>query len=76
MAAVTINSVADLGRVLRASRKTAKVRQDVLALQAGVGHVFVRDIEHGKPTIQMGRALQVLASAGLALQVVAKEKVE
>lgn len=58
-----------LGLLTRATRKTHKLRMDDVAGSAGVGHVFVRDIERGKPTVQFGRMLKVLHELGLQLKV-------
>jgi hypothetical protein len=44
--------------------------QRELALVAGTGERFVVDLESGKPTAQLGRALAVLATLGLHLDVV------
>lgn len=64
-----INTVGDLGLLLRAVRKSQGLRLDDLAGSAGVGHVFARDVEHGKETVQMGRVLKLLKEAGLQLSV-------
>ncbi len=53
---------------MRASRKAQNVRLDDLAGSAGVGHVFVREVEHGKPTVQLGRVLKLLAEVGIELK--------
>lgn len=65
----TIHTVADLGLLLRAVRKSQDLRLDDLAGSAGVGHVFAREVEHGKETVQMGRVLKLLEEAGLQLSV-------
>jgi DNA-binding XRE family transcriptional regulator len=44
--------------------------QRELALVAGTGERFVVDLESGKPTAQLGRALAVLATLGLRLDLV------
>lgn len=62
-----ITNVADLGQVVRAVRKTSGLRQDDLAGSAGVSHVYMRDLERGKATAQIGLALQVLAELGIDL---------
>ncbi len=64
-----VRSVADLGLMLRAVRKSQGVRLDDMAGSAGVGHVFAREVEHGKASVQMGRVLQLLEEAGLSLSV-------
>ncbi|BFO57692.1 MULTISPECIES: helix-turn-helix domain-containing protein [Comamonadaceae] len=64
-----INDVGDIGQVIRAARKAHGVRQDDLAGSAGVSHVYVRDLEYGKETVQMGRALKVLKELGVRFKV-------
>ncbi len=66
---VPIHTVSDLGLALRATRKAQGVRGDDLAGAAGVGHVFLIDVEHGKDTVQLGRVLRLLDEAGLRLTV-------
>jgi len=50
---------ADFGRLVRRARRAAGLRQEDLALLANVGRRFVIDLEAGKPTCELGRALQV-----------------
>jgi transcriptional regulator with XRE-family HTH domain len=66
---VSIDSPDQLGRLIRATRRAQKLRLDDTAGAVGVGHVFVRDVEHGKPTVQLGRVLQLLAELGIVLKV-------
>ena len=42
-----------------------KMRQDDVALATGVGHRFIVELEAGKPSCQLGRALVVAAAVGL-----------
>ena len=51
---------AEIGEIVRSTRKAAGLRQDELAGAAGVGLRFIVDLEAGKPTAQIGKALQVL----------------
>jgi transcriptional regulator with XRE-family HTH domain len=64
---VTIHSVDDLGLVVRAVRRNSKVRLDDLAATAGVSKQFASDVEHGKPTVQLGLVLKILAELGVPL---------
>jgi y4mF family transcriptional regulator len=48
------------------------LRQDELAAAAGVGVRFVVDLERGKPTVQLGRTLAVLAALGLDMKILAR----
>ena len=49
-----------IGATVRKARNAAGLRQDELAGAAGVGTRFIVDLEAGKPTIQLGKTLQVL----------------
>lgn len=53
---------ADFGQLVRRTRKAAGLRQEDLALLANVGRRFIIDLEAGKPTCELGRALQVAAA--------------
>lgn len=66
---VTILSPQQLGLLVRATRRTQKLRLDDTAGIAGVGHVFVREVERGKPTVQLGRVMKLLAELGIELKV-------
>ncbi|WP_290659335.1 hypothetical protein [Aquabacterium sp.] len=45
------------------------MRADDMASSAGVGPVFVMDVERGKPTVQLGKVMQLLKEAGIELVV-------
>lgn len=57
------------GQLIRTERKAQKLTQEQLAGLTGVGVRFVRELEAGKESCQMGRALQVAASLGLTVSV-------
>lgn len=65
---VTIVSPQQLGLLIRATRRTQKLRLDDAAGTAGVGHVFVREVERGKPTVQLGRVMKLLGELGIELK--------
>ncbi|MBF5037941.1 transcriptional regulator [Methylophilus sp. 13] len=66
---IQINTMAELGEVIRATRKANKIRLDDLAGMAGVGPVFVGDVEYGKETAQMGRVIKLMSELGLKFTV-------
>ena len=66
---LSIRSVSDLGMAIRAVRKDQGLRQDDTAGSAGVGHVFLRDVERGKETVQLGLVLKVLDELGIQLTI-------
>lgn len=53
------------GALVRERREALKLRQDDLALATGVGRRFILELEAGKPSCQLGRALIVAAAVGL-----------
>ncbi len=61
---------AEVGDVVRTARKAAGLRQYELAGAAGVGLRFIVDLEAGKPTAQIGKALQVLEALGCTFDIV------
>jgi transcriptional regulator with XRE-family HTH domain len=65
---ITISSVADLGLVIRAVRRSSKVRLDDLAAISKVSKQFASDVEYGKPSVRMGLVLQLLAELGIPLK--------
>lgn len=65
----TIDSAEQLGRIIRAVRKSTRVRQDDLAAVVGVSRQFAVDVEKGKPTVQLERVLRLLRELGVELSV-------
>jgi transcriptional regulator with XRE-family HTH domain len=65
---IDITSVADLGMAIRAVRRHGKLRLDDLSAIAGVSKQFTSDVEYGKPTVQLGLVLKLLAELGLPLK--------
>lgn len=66
---IPITTVADLGLLLRATRKAQGVRLDDAAGSAGVGTVFAGEVERGKDSVQLGLVLKLLDELGLNLKV-------
>jgi transcriptional regulator with XRE-family HTH domain len=62
-----IDTPKQLGEIIRLIRKAQGVRQDDLAGIVGASHVFLRDLERGKPTVQFGKTLDVLRELGIRL---------
>ena len=62
----------EFGAAIRAARKAQGLRQDQLAGATGVGTRFIVDLEAGKSTAQLGKALAVVAALGLQLALVDK----
>ena len=60
-----IENTEQLGQLIRAQRKKLGVTQKELAMVSGTGLRFVIELEKGKPTCQLGKALQVAKALGL-----------
>lgn len=56
-----------IGQTIRAARKAQGLRQDELAAAANVGVRFLIELESGKQTAQLGKALSVLSALGIQL---------
>jgi len=55
------------GKIVRQRRKSLGLTQIEAAGLCGVGERFLRELEFGKSTVQLGKVLQVLAGLGIAL---------
>lgn len=60
----------EIGRRVREAREALGLRQDELALAAGVSTRLVHQIESGKPTSRLDSIVRVLGALGLTLEVV------
>ena len=56
-----------IGRTIRDTRKQLGVTQKDLALTSGTGLRFVIDLERGKETCEIGKALTVMQTLGIRL---------
>lgn len=57
-----------IGEAVRQARRHLGVTQKDLALTSGTGLRFIIDLEKGKPTCQIGKALTVLHTLGIKIQ--------
>ncbi|MCH3942918.1 MAG: helix-turn-helix domain-containing protein [Atopobiaceae bacterium] len=62
-----IRTVADLGAVIRHERRRQGFSQTQLADGSGVGITYVFNLENGKETSEMGKAIRVAESLGIDL---------
>jgi y4mF family transcriptional regulator len=56
-----------IGALIKQTRKSLGVTQKDLALTSGTGLRFVIDLEKGKETCEIGKALTVLQALGIKL---------
>ncbi|MBK8191224.1 MAG: helix-turn-helix transcriptional regulator [Vampirovibrionales bacterium] len=64
-----IQNARDFGQLIRETRKASQVTQKELAAACGVGVRFIRELEKGKPTCELEKALLAAAMLGLTLNV-------
>ncbi len=62
-----IDDAEAFGRLVCKRRKALKLRQRDLALAVGVGERMVVDLEAGKETCQLGKALAIARAVGIRL---------
>jgi len=62
-----IQSAKAFGTIVRQTRKKAGLTQVDLAAASGLGTRFVRELEKGKPTCQLEKALRVAMLLGIKL---------
>lgn len=65
-----VGRVQPLGDAVRRRRRELGLRQTELADLAGCSQRFVHTVEHGKPSLQLDKVLDILDVLGLALLVV------
>lgn len=58
----------DFGNLIRDARKKAKLTQADLAAASGIGERFVRELEKGKESCQLGKALLVAQMLGIKIE--------
>lgn len=61
-------NAADFGNLIRDARKKAKLTQADLAAASGIGERFVRELEKGKESCQLGKALLVAHMLGIKIE--------
>ena len=64
-----IQDAQSLGQDIRQQRRRLKVTQKDLAMTSGTGLRFIIDLEKGKPTSQLGKALEIVRALGLQLEI-------
>ena len=64
-----IETPQDIGALVRISRKKQGATQAEFASLCGVGVRFISELENGKPTVQVGKLLQVLKCLGLEMTI-------
>lgn len=66
---IHIEKIDDLGLLIRDTRKKQGLTQEQLSAVSGVGIRFIRELEHGKESCHIGKALTVLSMLGLTMHI-------
>ena len=59
-----------IGELVKKTRKSMGVTQKRLALTSGTGLRFIIELEQGKPTCQLEKALTVLHTLGIKMELI------
>lgn len=62
-----VSTVQELGQMLRTKRKSLGLTLERVAQLSNIGIRYLSELERGKQTIEMGKALKVLNNLGLEL---------
>ena len=63
-------SAEEFGAAVREARRALGLTQRKLALAVGSGERFIVELERGKRTVQLDKALKVAAALGLSVELV------
>lgn len=66
---IPIVNASSIGKIVRASRKAQKIRQDDAAGSIGVSENFLGKVERGSDSVQWGKLFQVLDGLGIRVVV-------
>lgn len=72
---IPIHNAAAIGKIVRASRKAQRIRQDDAAGSIGVSENFLGKVERGSESVQWGKLFQVLNGLGIHVVVDVPESV-
>jgi y4mF family transcriptional regulator len=66
---MAMGKIEKLGEIIRQARKEQGLTQEQLAAITGVGVRFIRELEQGKESCHIGKALTVVAMLGIDIEV-------
>ncbi len=64
-----MDSISDIGKIVRKKRKNLKLNQKDLAEVCNVGTRFISELENGKKTLEVDKVFKVIRSVGLNINV-------
>ena len=65
---MAMGKIEKLGEIIRQARKEQGLTQEQLAATTGVGVRFIRELEQGKESCHIGKALTVVAMLGIDIE--------
>jgi transcriptional regulator with XRE-family HTH domain len=65
---IKVESMADIAKCVRETRRAQGVSQTVLSQLSNVGLRFLCEVEHGKQSVRFDKLLSVLTSLGIVLK--------
>ncbi len=71
-----IESISELGQIIRLTRKSQGMTQEQLAAACGIGIRFIRELEHGKESCHIGKAFLVADMLGLKFTLKPRSEVD
>ena len=63
------NKIEKLGQFVKQARKEQGLTQEQLAATTGVGVRFIRELEQGKESCHIGKALTVVSMLGIDIKI-------
>lgn len=66
---MTDHKIEKLGCILKQARKEQGLTQEQLAATTGVGVRFIRELEQGKESCHIGKALTVVSMLGIDIMI-------
>ena len=66
---MTDNKIEKIGYIVKQARKEQGLTQEQLAATTGVGVRFIRELEQGKESCYIGKALTVVSMLGIDIMV-------
>ncbi len=71
-----INNAEEFGNLIRAKRRKLGLTQAELAGYSGSSIMFLSDLERGKPTAEIGKAITVMNTLGIDLVAIDRQKAQ
>ena len=71
-----IHTAAEFGQRIAQARRDLGLTQRDLALAIGAGERFIVDLEGGKPTAQLGKALSAARAVGIKLEDIGRARID